>query len=147
MAEGSVRTASPIQIRHAEFGRQQHGESMWLCGLHKGCSEQSMHTLQGNFLHVQHVNLGPKVVEDAGLLTCNVASTHNHHPAPHQACSCVYCLCHPSLTNPGWDLCGWHLCSNASLQSGIPLLTCLQKVCPFVLLHQVMCCTQHLQSS
>ena len=41
-----------------------------------------MHTLQGNFLHVQHVNLCPKVVEDAGLLTRNVASTHNHHPAP-----------------------------------------------------------------
>ena len=44
-----------------------------------------MRTLQGNLLHVQHVDLCPKVVEDARLLACNVASTHNHHPAPNQA--------------------------------------------------------------
>lgn len=44
-----------------------------------------MRTLQGNFLHIQHVYLCPKVVEDACLFACNVAGTHNHQPAPNQA--------------------------------------------------------------
>lgn len=39
------------------------------------------HTLQGHILHVKHMNLRPKVVKDTGLLTCNVPSTHYHHPA------------------------------------------------------------------
>lgn len=38
-------------------------------------------TIQGHLLHVQHVYICAKVVEDARLLTCNVACPNNDQPA------------------------------------------------------------------
>jgi hypothetical protein len=37
-------------------------------------------TSKGYFLHVKHVHLRPKVVEDTCLLTRNVPCSYNHHP-------------------------------------------------------------------
>ena len=41
-------------------------------------------TSKGYFLHVEHVHLCPKVVEDTCLLTCDVPCSYNHHPVRKQ---------------------------------------------------------------